>query len=186
VPDRVAELSAALDRIDAGEPAAAEALCQDLLRADPGDEAALLLLGLAVGAQGDAARAHPLLIRAAHLHASGRNPCHDMATALVRLRCRPLIRLFYRDCLLHAPDDFGLRYTVAEYLNEASAMDDASDVLTEGLHRDPAWLAGRVLLGIVLSNQGRFSAANRAIPSGGGTGARAGRRMGQPRRDAQG
>jgi tetratricopeptide (TPR) repeat protein len=70
-----------------------------------------------------------------------------------------LVAALYRDCLRHTPDDFKLRYCVADYLSEVNALDEARDVLVEGLRRNPGWLGGRVLLGIVLSNRGQIGAA---------------------------
>jgi tetratricopeptide (TPR) repeat protein len=159
VSDHVAVLTAALDQMTAGNPAEAEALSGQLLARDPGDQAALLLLGLAIGAQDDAERARPLLVRVAHLRSYGRDPRFEMASALVRLRCRPLVGALYRECLLHSPDDAVLRCCAAEFLQESFALDAAREVLIEGIRRDPVWLAGHLLLGNVLADLGRFGAA---------------------------
>lgn len=152
-------LNAALDRIATGDVAHAEALCRGLLDSDPGNQAALLLLGLALGAQGDIDHAQPLLVRVAHQRAKADDPRYEPAGVLVRLRCRTLVSKLYRECLSREPDDTRLRFCVADFLHEASALHDAKEVLTEGLRRNPAWVSGRQLLGIVLADLGHFAAA---------------------------
>ena len=152
-------LIAALDRIAAGDPPHAEAICRGLLDSDPGDQAALLLLGLALGAQGDTDQAQPILVHVAHQRANGHDPRHELAGALVRLRCRSLVAALYRECLVRMPDDTRLRYCVAEFLHEASALREAASVLTEGLRRRPDWMSARQLLGIVHADLGQFGAA---------------------------
>jgi tetratricopeptide (TPR) repeat protein len=159
VQDCVDGLNAALDRIAAGDPAQAEAICRGLLDADPGNQACLLLLGLALGAQGVTDQAQPLLLRVAHQRASGQDPRYELAGVLVRLRCRPLVAALYRECLLRMPDDAKLRYCLAEFLHEASALREAALVLTEGLRRHPDWVSARQLLGIVYADLGQFGAA---------------------------
>ena len=159
MPDSVDRLDAALDRIAAGDPARAEALCRGLLDGDPSNQAALLLLGLALGAQGDIDHAQPLLVRVAHQQANGHDPRHELQGVLVRLRCRPLVAALYRECLLRMPDDARLRYCVAEFLHEASALPEAVSVLTEGLRLHPDWVSARQLLGIVHADLGQFGAA---------------------------
>ena len=155
----MAGLRAALDRMDEGQPAQAEALCRALLDADPGDDAALLLLGLAIGVQGDAERAAPLLKRVAYARSENPRSCHDLAGALVRLRCRPHVYTQYRACLNIAPDDDRLRCCAAEFLRESHALNEALEVLAEGLCRRPDWAAAHQLMGIVLADLGRIGAA---------------------------
>jgi Flp pilus assembly protein TadD len=159
VQDGVDGLNAALDKIAAGDPARAEAICRGLLDNDPSDQAALLLLGLAHGAQGDTSQAQPILVRVAHQRANALDRRHELAGVLVRLRCRPLVAALYRECLLGMPDDARLRYCVAEFLHEASALHEAASVLTEGLRRRPDWVSARQLLGIVHADLGQYGAA---------------------------
>lgn len=157
--DCVDGLNTALDRIAAGDPAQAETICRELLDSDPGNQAALLLLGLALGAQGDTDQAQSILVRVAHQRANGQDSRHELAGALVRLRCRPLVAASYRECLLRMPDDTKLRYCAAEFLHEAYALREAASVLTEGLRRRPDWVSARQLLGIVHADLGQFGAA---------------------------
>jgi Flp pilus assembly protein TadD len=158
VLDHVAGLPAALDRLEAGEPTRTEAICRELLNAEPGDQAVTLLLGLAIGAQGDFERAQPVLIRVAN---QGLGSIHRRALAgiLIRARCRGFVAALFRECLRRAPDDPKLRYCFAEILQETHALDEAREVLTEGLRQHPNWPAAHLLLGMVFADAGQFGAA---------------------------
>lgn len=151
-------VTAALDAMAAGEPAHAEAICQPLLKVDADNQAVLLLLGLAIGAQGDFLRAQPILVGAAHAR-NRPDPRYEIASTLVRARCRPLVALLYRECLCRAPEDSRLRYYFAEFLHEAHALTEAREVLIEGLRHHPGWPGAHQLLGIVLADQGKFGSA---------------------------
>ena len=70
-------LNVALDCVDAGEPADAERLCRQMLDEDGENQAVLLLLGLAIGAQGEFARAQPILVRVGHAEAAGNDRRHE-------------------------------------------------------------------------------------------------------------
>jgi hypothetical protein len=63
------------------------------------------------------------------------------------------------DSLRLAPDDDSLRYDVAERLHASNALDEAMAVLAEVLRRKPGWAAAHQLMGIVLADIGRMSAA---------------------------
>jgi tetratricopeptide (TPR) repeat protein len=152
-------LQAALDSIVAADPVRAEAICRSALEADRGDQVLLLLCGLAIGAQGDLERAWPLLRDVAHARQRGSDPRHEMAGLVVRQRCRPLVVAVYRACLRQWPDDDQLRYCVAEFLHEAHELDEAAQVLDEGLRRHPHWPAAHQLLGIIHADRGQFGAA---------------------------
>ena len=152
-------LQAALDCIEAGDPMRAAGICRSALETDPGNQALLLLCGLAVGAQGDLDRAWPLLRGVAHARQHGSDPRHDMAGLAVRQRCRPLVVALYRTCLGRSPDDDQLRYCVAEFLQEAHELDEAAQILGEGLRRHPHWPAAHQLLGIIHADRGQFGAA---------------------------
>ncbi len=65
----------------------------------------------------------------------------------------------YRQRLRLAPDDDSLRYCVAELLHESHALNEAMAILAEGLRRRPDWVAAHQLMGIVLADLGRMSAA---------------------------
>ncbi|HLY88476.1 MAG TPA: tetratricopeptide repeat protein [Acetobacteraceae bacterium] len=152
-------LQEALDSIEAGEPARAEAICRSALEADRSNQALLLLCGLAVGAQGDLERAWPLLRGVAHAREHGSDPRHEMAGLTVRQRCRQLLVALYRTCLRQLPDDDQLRYCVAEFLHEAHEFDEAAQILGEGLRRHPRWPAAHQLLGIIHADRGQYGAA---------------------------
>lgn len=152
-------LLAALNEFGVGAFPQAEALCRELLAAEPANQAAQLLLGLSFAAQGDIDRAQACLVAVAHARASGRHSRDDLGGPLVRLRCQPLVAAVYRECLSRAPDDTRLRYCFAEFLHEVSALQEAIEVLREGLHRTPDWPAAHQLLGIVQAEFGHFGAA---------------------------
>ena len=62
---RLSRLQAALTLLESGQNRQAERICRQLLDRDRGDIEALLLLGLAVGARGEADAAAPILNRVA-------------------------------------------------------------------------------------------------------------------------
>ena len=152
-------LTVALDCVDAGKPAEAERLCRQMLEEDADNQAVLLLLGLAIGAQDKFARARPILVRVAHAETQGNDHRYDAAAAHVRWRCRALFAPLYRECLRHAPEDSQLRYCVAGFLHEVHELDEAKDVLVEGLRRHPHWPAAHQLLGMVHADKGQFGGA---------------------------
>jgi tetratricopeptide (TPR) repeat protein len=152
-------LKAALHCVDAGRPAEAELLCQQMLDEDAENQAVLLLLGLAIGAQGEFARAQPILVRVGHAEGRGNDRRYDGAAAHVRWRCRTLVAPLYSECLRCAPEDSQLRYCFAGFLHEVHALDEAKDVLAEGLRRHPRWPAAHQLLGMVHADKGQFGAA---------------------------
>jgi tetratricopeptide (TPR) repeat protein len=152
-------LQAALDSIEAADPVRAEGICRTALDADRGNEALLLMCGLAIGAQCDPERAWPLLRGVAHAREHGSDLRHEMAGLAVRQRCRPLLVALYRACLGQSPDDDQLRYCAAEFLQEAHELDEAAQILGEGLRRHPRWPAAHQLLGIIHADRGQFGAA---------------------------
>ena len=70
-------LQTALAGLEGGHADAAEHICRDLIRQDPDDTQALLLLGLALGLGGKAQQAAPILNRVAGLSSGFAHPCLD-------------------------------------------------------------------------------------------------------------
>ncbi len=81
---RAAALGNALAALEAGRLAAAQAQAGSWAARDPHDVEAVVLFGLALAAQGQAARAAPLLQAAARSRPGFAHPCRDLA----RLRLR--------------------------------------------------------------------------------------------------
>ena len=152
-------LQTALDSLQAGQFAKAEAACRQLLSADAGDVAAMLVLGLTFGARRDVKRAVPLLVRVAWLRSGQPFPCSDWSQILGRLRCRQLFMGLYRKCLRLHPDDERLRYYFAASLHESNALKEAVTVLVDGIRRKPDWVLAHHLLGFVLADLGLTEAA---------------------------
>jgi tetratricopeptide (TPR) repeat protein len=159
VQDHAAVLHTALDSLEASQFAKTEAACRQLLNADAGDVAAMLVLGLTFGARRDIKRAVPLLVRVAWLRSGQPFPCSDWSQIHVRLRCRQLFVELYRKCLRLHPDDDRLRYYFAESLHESSALKEAVIVLVDGIRRRPDWVLAHHLLGFVLADLGLTDAA---------------------------
>ena len=97
----------------------AEVQCRILLAVDPTDVEAMLILGLAIAASGEAARAAPILGRVRRARPDHADPCRDFATMEPRLP-RALVTRQYRACLRLASTNARLRHDFAGYLLENS------------------------------------------------------------------
>ena len=82
-PQRLHGLRDALNQLENGRPKQAERICRHLILQDRGDAEALFLLGLAVGMQGHATTAAPLLNRVGRVRRGYAHPCGDLAGMLV-------------------------------------------------------------------------------------------------------
>ena len=107
-PERVRRLRTAIEHLEARRWRMAEVQCRLLMTIDPNDIEALLILGLAIAASGEATRAAPLLERVRRARPDHADPCHDLATMRPRVP-RSLVARQYRACLRLAPGDIRLR-----------------------------------------------------------------------------
>jgi Flp pilus assembly protein TadD len=156
---RLSELRAALELLEAGNPDRAWRLCLGLVARDPDDIEARLLLGLAIGARGDAAGAAPILNRVAQVRAGYAHPCADLAQMLAAQGKTELVEAQYRACLSLKPDDLGLRYGLATFLRERGEGDAAVLVLAPALTWHPENAEAHDQMGSALAEAGRFAEA---------------------------
>lgn len=121
-------IAGAMRQLHAGAFQAAEAAAGAALAEQPGDPHALLLLGLAVAAMGEADRAAPILHQVTLLCPDARHPCLDMAELRPPLPRALIVRQF-QACLRHAPEDERLRLDFADFLIDADRAPEAEAVL---------------------------------------------------------
>lgn len=154
---RAAALGRALAALEADRPAVAEAEASAWLMQNPHDTEAILLLGLAVAAQGDAARAAPYLQSVARARPGFAHPCRDLA-----LLCpdRPfLIDAQFRACRAIAPEDAGLACAHAEFLIGLDDAAGAIKILHGSLGKSPSFGPAFNLLGMALHKFGDLPGA---------------------------
>src|SRR3984957_20039962 len=102
-PDEAADLrgrqlKAAMEHLEERRCRLAEVQCRILLAVDTGDVDALLILGLAIAASGEAARAAPILERVRRARPNHDDPCRDLETMQPRVP-RSHVARQYRACL---------------------------------------------------------------------------------------
>ncbi len=90
-----------------------------------------LLLGLAVAAMGEDARAAPILVAAAATQPTADHPCLDLARLELALPRALVARQFERVCRL-APGDDRLRLDFAGFLLDNGQVAEAEAVLADG------------------------------------------------------
>jgi tetratricopeptide (TPR) repeat protein len=147
-------LGAALRCLETGHWRRAEAECQVVLAAHPLKIEALLLLGLAMAATGDPARAAQTLNLVMRERPDYAHPCDDLA-ALQPPLPRSLVAAQYRACLRLAPENVQLRRTFAAFLLENDAAAEAVSVLQDALGSASA----HNLMGMALADLGQFAEA---------------------------
>jgi Flp pilus assembly protein TadD len=147
-------LAVAMRLLSSGAWLQAETAARTALDDDPDNPHALLLLGLAIAAMGEDARAAPVLTRAAALQPDADHPCVDLALLKPALP-RMLVARQFRACLRLAPVDVRLRLGFAEFLLDAEQPADAEAALAG----QPTGAAGHHLMGLALAEQNRFAAA---------------------------
>jgi thioredoxin-like negative regulator of GroEL len=98
-------LAWAVHLLESGHWQQAEAAAQAVLATDPADRHAVLLMGLAIAAMGEADRAAPLLSQIAASQPALQHPCLDLA-ALKPSLPHALVARQFRACLRLERDDF--------------------------------------------------------------------------------
>ncbi len=156
---RLNGLRSALKALESRRYAAAEAACRPLLRKAHDDIEALLLLALAAGAQGDIARAAPLLHRVAAARPQHAHPARDLAQILARDDLNALIKPLYQSCLRLAPCDDRLRYAFADFLRDSGEPDQALALLQSLLCEHAADARLHYEIGLSLAEAGGFADA---------------------------
>jgi Flp pilus assembly protein TadD len=151
-------LRAALTELEAGQGRAAERLCRELLRQDPADAEASLLLGLALGISGKVREAAPILNRAGRNRGEFAHPCVDLARLLAAQGKAALAVPQYQACLRLTPKDRRLRYGLAQCLREQGEGEAALAAL-QPLLAMPADTELHCEVGLALAEAGRFAEA---------------------------
>lgn len=147
-------LAAAMRLLSLGAWQEAETAAVASLVDRPDEPAALLVLGLAIAAMGECARAAPVLARAAAFRPDADHPCADLARLHPPLP-RALVARQYRACLLLAASDDRLRLQFADFLLDTGHPADAAEILADG----PDTPARHHLAGLAQAELGAFSAA---------------------------
>jgi len=154
---RVAALGSMLGALEAGQIRAAEVQAQSWIAHDPDDVEATLLLGLAIAAQGDAARAAPLLLRVAAARPDFAHPCLDFAR--LRSQAPGLVTAQFRACRALAPTDSRLGYAYADFLLGTGNAAAAAAVLRALLRTAPNFGPAHNLFGMALMELGDIARA---------------------------
>ncbi len=157
---KLRHMKIANDHLDAGSWRMAEIQCRTLLADHPADIEATMILGLAIAASGEAARAAPLLERVRRARPDHPDPCRDFATMEPRIP-RALVTRQYRASLRLAPANARLRHDFARYLLEKGESDAALVVLRDAMESAETC----TLRGMALAETGRFKEAARCFDS---------------------
>jgi Flp pilus assembly protein TadD len=160
-PTRLPLLRAALDDLEHDRLDRAAAACRQLLSIQPDDMQASLLLGLALGGQGQADHAAPFLHRAARDRGTQAHPIHDVTAILCRTGRAGAITAQYRACLRLAPEDVDLRLGFAGHLLAAGQPAEAEAVLARALRLRPDLIEAHMLMGSAQHDLGRMDKAIR-------------------------
>jgi hypothetical protein len=155
---RTQQLQTAIEHLGTRAWRMAEVQCRILLAVDPTDIEAMLILGLAIAASGEASRAAPILDRVRRARPDHADPCRDFATMEPRVP-RALVTRQYRACLRLATKDTRLRHDFASYLLQNSAPDAGLTVLRDA----PDTAATNNLRGMALAETGKFKEAIRCF-----------------------
>jgi Flp pilus assembly protein TadD len=159
-PLRTRQLKAAIEHLEARSWRLAEVQCRILLTVDTNDVEALLILGLAVAASGEAARAAPILERVRRARPDHADPCHDLETMQPRVP-RSVVARQYRACLKLTPGNARLRRDFANYLLENGEPEAALTVLRDA----PETPVMFNLRGLALAETGKYKEAARCFES---------------------
>jgi tetratricopeptide (TPR) repeat protein len=136
----------------------AESAARAVLAEEPHSQHAALLLGLAIAAMGEDARAAPILMEVAAKRPNGGHPCLELARLEPALPRALVVRQF-RACLRLAPGDAQLRLDFAGFLLDGGQAAEAEAILADG----PYTAAGHHLTGLVRGELGHFAAASESF-----------------------
>ena len=136
VAERRRHLGSALLGLEAGAYQQAETACTPLFQGDGVDVEALLLLGYAVAARGDHARAAAILDRVARERPDQPHPCADLLRALPKVP-RPRVAAQFQASLRLAPEDTRLRAAYADFLLDGGQPEQRSPWWRNGCSSSP-------------------------------------------------
>ena len=157
--DRLEALRGALAALEARRYPEVAPICRLLLGDHADDIEALLLLGLALGAQGDVAQAAPLLHRVALARPSHAHPARDLVQILLRDANPAPIAPLYHACLALAPGDRPLHYAFADFLRDSGEPRQAVALLQPLLGAPSADAELHYEIGLSLAEAGAFAEA---------------------------
>ena len=160
-PERLNVLKQALEHLHGNRFAETADLAQQLIARQPGDIEALLLLGLALGGQGETDRAVLLLTRVGRERPDNAHPCADLADLLRRLDRLPEAYAQFRAARDLEPADLRLAYAHAEFLLETGQPAPSLAEIEAMLRQRPGSPAARRLWAIALAECGRMDEALR-------------------------
>ena len=144
-------LAAATRLLSSGAWHQAEMAAQAALADDPADPEAMRLLGLAIAATGEHARAAPILNQAAGARTEADHPCKDFARLTPPLP-RTLVARQFRACLRLAPADDKLRLGFVSFLLDNGQPGEAETFLQDS----PDSAAYHHLRGLARAEQNQF------------------------------
>src|SRR6185312_5115266 len=125
---------------------------------NPNDVEAMLVLGIAIAASGEAGRAAPILERVRRARPDHADPCRDLETMEPRVP-RSIVARQYRACLRLAPTNGRLRRDFANYLLDNGEPDTALTVLRDA----PESAVTCNQRGMALAETGKFKEAGRCF-----------------------
>jgi Flp pilus assembly protein TadD len=156
---RIAVLAKAIEELRADRFSAVATRCAPLLARDPTDTEALLLSGLAAGANGDAENSARLLHRAASGRGDADHPFADLLAILRRTGHTASIEPHFQALHRLAPDDASLQRLFGEFLYDAGRIEEAVAPLTEAQRLRPDHPATCNLLAMTLASLGQTDTA---------------------------
>jgi Flp pilus assembly protein TadD len=148
-------LATAMRLLSSGAWLEAETAARAAIAGDPANPHATLLLGLAVAAMGQDARAAPILTQAAAIRPDADHPCVDLARLHPPLP-RALVARQFRACLRQSPTDARLQLGFAEFLLDIGQPAEAEKILRDVPHTTAA---SHHLTGLAQAEQNQFPAA---------------------------
>jgi Tfp pilus assembly protein PilF len=157
-PDRVLQLKAAIDHLEARRWRMAEVQCRIVLATNSGDIETTLVMALSIAASGEAMRAAPFLERVRRARPTHADPCRDLATMSPRVP-RAIVTRQYRACLRLTPGNARLRHDFASYLLENGEPEAALTALRDA----PESTTTLNLRGMALAETGKFREAGRCF-----------------------
>src|SRR5260370_5346130 len=144
-PERLRTLKAALEHLHGHGSAGPADLGRGLIAQQPRDIEALLLLGLALGGQGETEQAVLLLTKVGRDRPNHAHPCADLADLLRRLDRLPEAYAQFRAARDLEPADIRLTYAHAEFLLETGQPAQSPAETEETLQPRPGFPAARGL-----------------------------------------
>jgi tetratricopeptide (TPR) repeat protein len=143
----------------AGDLGGAERLCLDVLRADPAQADALIVLGAVRHRGGRLREAQALYEQALRLRPDSTEAHNHLGIALAQQGRLDEATAHYREALRHDPDNVDLLNNLGIALTARGAWDEAAAVLERAVRLRPDHAAARNTLGVALGEARRLDEA---------------------------